>query len=235
MTAIDCISKLKQTELPSTKEWNVSALIEDGRSYLADSPRFERIVENVASSVVILPPTLCACQARPPYAAKGTRRLEFRIVVDRETGDLFFNSADGLRSRYWQGPDLGDDATRYLIESLLAALLHSFEVGPVQVFGRAEPMNVEQASACLRARSAKVWVRERDDAGNLMIDLSGAQLFVPRWADIEDCAPQKTSWRWSPTSTEIDIKGAFIEPNGNEYVPNDKLERSLQIHRFGYS
>lgn len=47
----------------------------------------------------------------------------FLICVGDETCDLLYNASDGLRGRYWQSPDHGFGATKYLIGKFLPALI----------------------------------------------------------------------------------------------------------------
>jgi hypothetical protein len=63
-----------------------------------------------------------------PYKAsakgepKSARQVIFLVSAGHETCDLLYHAPDGLRGRYWQSPDHGLLATRYLIGNLLPTL-----------------------------------------------------------------------------------------------------------------
>jgi hypothetical protein len=93
-----------------------------------------------------------------------------------------------------------------------------------------------EIEASIAALSAKVWVREKDENGNSLIDSSGPQLVVSRWVANEKTQHSKGGlWRWTPIADIIELKGALLDHSGREHVPESKRDRSCQIHLFGFS
>jgi hypothetical protein len=155
------------------------------------------------------------------------RRVCARIRLSNQTYDLLYNAPDGIRGRYWQSADAGDLATRLLIDAFEPLILRfAEEASAITVSGKV--VGLVEVRASLRARSAKVWVREKDDAGSSKICLVGSpQLSVRRWEQNESQPGSKGPlWRWTPCENEIEIKGAFIDRTGFEYLPEGKRNRS---------
>ena len=42
-------------------------------------------------------------------------------------------------------------------------------------------------------------------------------------------------WRWTPRASVLNVMSAWMTPDGGEWVPDNKKERSKQIHRWGFS
>lgn len=221
--------------IPGPDEWDTSVLPDERKAYLNAGHQFEEIVAALLAEAAIVDADVDPCEARPPVAPANARRACFRLRVSPKTYDLFYNAPDGLRGRYWQGPDIGYLATRHVIDALTDRLMTHFRSHPPSTGTPQQSMSVAESRASLAAVSAKVWVRERDDAGNTMISLCAApQLSVQRWKENE-VATNNRNWRWTPIGDELEIKGAFLSPEGHEYIPESKRDRSCQIHRYGFT
>src|SRR5262249_48756124 len=166
-----------------------------------------------------------ATRGEPPGARKA-RRICFVVGVGNRAWDLFYNAPDGLRGRYWQSPNVGCLATRYLIGALKPRLMALVAESPPKPEKKASGMDRAAIEASLNAPSAKVWVREREWVPDL-------QLEVRRWRENE--TPTNWSWRRIPIGDEIEVKGAFLGPQGEEYIPEGKRRRSCQIHCSGFT
>ena len=95
-------------------------------------------------------------------------------------------------------------------------------------------MRAEDIKASLESISAKVWPRENDDKGKWLF--GDDQLKVPRWKNNEKFAKTHIGWwRQSPTTGDLEIKGALIGTDQTEYIPPRKRDRSCQIFKFGYT
>ena len=81
----------------------------------------------------------------------------------------------------------------------------------------------------LSERSAKVWIDEAQRTKD------GEALHVSRWAENESEPNNPRLWRWTPRATLIEVKSAWLVGGTAEWVPENKRDRSLQIHRWGYS
>ncbi|MET4232655.1 hypothetical protein ABIA85_005944 [Bradyrhizobium sp. LA6.10] len=218
-----------------TSEWDTSNLPSDRRDYLDSGMSFEKI-----SDLVVAEHKILKAWTKPSenvYAE--ARQAIFRIKVSHSsTYDLFYNAPDGLRGRYWQSPDLGFLATRSLIDLLKPALLKFAVANPLQLEPKKKnvlEVSLDDVQISLEAPSAKVWVRERDDSTNSII-AGGPELIVQRWTENEnDPRGKGPQWRQTPADGEIEIKGALIDSKGIEHIPEDKKDRSCQIHHYGFT
>ena len=224
-------------QVPCSREWDTSSLPECRRAYLESGRSFEEIVSSLVEETEVRRAWIEPYRTHPKGTPKETRQVCFRLRICAPTYDLFYNSPDGLRGRYWQRPDLGDHATHHLITCLRPKFLKFAGDNPPEIIHPAGTMKIEEIQASLDASSAKVWVREKDDDGNSKIDsTSGPQLKVLRWMQNENKPCSKGPlWRWTPIDNEIEIKGALLTPEGDEKIPEGKQNRSCQIHQFGFT
>jgi hypothetical protein len=200
--------------------------------------RYEEIADSIVSEAKVLekPTVIPYRDARSP-AARRARQVVFQVWVSRKNCDLFFNAPDGLRGRYWQSPDLGFLATRRLIEALKQILVQAArDSGMCDRSAHAGNITLGQVGASLEAFSAKVWLREKDARGSISISSpAGLQLNVPRWVENEPSGGKNRLWRWTPDDRNLEIKSALLDPDGVEYIPEGKRDRSCQIHLYGFS
>ena len=222
--------------IPSSAEWDTSLLPGSRRAYLDSGRSFEEIARSGAVEAKVLKLWSERYRDRPKNVSNGARQVCFRVQVSKQTYDLLYNAPDGIRGRYWQDPCAGDLATRSLISCLEPILLGFAERNP-SVGAASDVIGLQEVCASLRAKSAKVWVREKDDAGNTKIaPNSGPQLKVHRWEQNEALIGSKGPlWRWTPCDDEIEIKGAILDAMGMEHIPEIKRDRSLQIHQYGFT
>jgi hypothetical protein len=224
------------TTLPTAEEWNTSQLPGHRRAYLDSRHSFEEIARTVVSEARVLDCWSEPYRHPPKGAPTGIRQVCFRVCVSEQTFDLLYNASDGLRGRYWQSPDVGFLATCSLISSLEPDFLAFAEKHPPNA-RRGQAMGSADICASLRAASAKIWIREKDASGNTKINLNvGPQLKVLRWEQNESrTGHNRPFWRWTPCENEIEIKGALLDPQGGEHVPEGKRDRSCQIHLYGFT
>jgi len=141
-------------------------------------------------------------------------------------GDRLFNGPHGYRAQYWRGPMEGLQANAKLIGALTSHLLSAVDLG-------SDP-NVAKINLCLslRATSAKFWIQEIPSLlANPTVDLR-----LEPWRSEAHRGVQFARWALSaPEVTRFDIKGALIDPNGNEVVPSRKIGRHYEIHYYGFS
>lgn len=219
------------TVLPGPGEWDVSALLAAGREYLGARVSFEDISADIVAHAVVHEGWIEPYRNNPGNVDPRTRQICFRVGTSYRSCDLFYNAPDGLRGRYWQAPECGDQATRHLIDLLRNHLLTFASDTPLSVGGKAAEMHRADVEASLSAPSAKVWIRE----STISIE-SGPQLLVRRWEGNESKPGNKVRlWRWTPYECAIDLKGALVDPVGTEHVPDSKRDRAHQIHCFGFT
>jgi hypothetical protein len=219
---------------PLPAEWNTSGLPAARRAYLDGNASFDEIAARIFSEAQVVRATVKPYNTPAPADPRNTRQIIFLVCIKKEICDLLYNAPDGLRGRYWQSPDHGFTATHQLIGTLLSSLLSFAEQNPPSRIGKITPMTDADIKSSLKAPSAKIWPRERDDDQvSLFVD---SPLIVPRWCANEAHATvNKGMWRRTPNTGELEIKGALIGPDGTEYLPEGKRDRSCQIHRFGFT
>jgi hypothetical protein len=215
---------------PDPTEWDVKALAANGRAYLDDGTSFEEIIEQIFAEASFS----CgrADPARACDAPANTWRVHFEIAVSPTAADLFYNAPDGLRGRYWQAAETGDEATRLLLVRLKPKLLGYARDRPNR--WNADEFHLPEIEASLDQPSAKVWISEE----NLELPVPGKQLIVPRWRRNEPEAPpcKVGCWRWwPPVCDHIEVKGGFIRTDGSEFVPKNKRGRAAEIYKFGFT
>jgi hypothetical protein len=218
---------------PSRTEWDTSRLSALGRAYLDNDLSFEEIVSRVIESATVI-----SNRIKPyddaPLAEEDGRQIIFVVRVAPEISDLLYNACDGMRGRYWQSPDHGFAATKHLISGLLRTLMLFAERHPPTPPKNCAPMGAEDIKVSLESISAKVWPREYDEDGNWLLKVD--QLKVLRWEQNEGPGEKGPMWRQSPTTGDIEIKGALIRTVDQiECIPEGKRDRSCQLHRFGYT
>jgi hypothetical protein len=226
--------------MPPSPEWSTDNLPEERRRYLEGSWGFEEIAALIkASARRVAPAEIRAFRSAPRRSPEArARQIVIRVALDDPRAcDLFYNARDGLRGQYWQAPEAGDRATRYLIDQLMPLLMESVSnEPPVEVDKKIEPMPGHQIEQSLREPSAKIWPSERDAQGQVDISFEGKpQLFVRRWWLDESSGRKVPNWRWTPHDRDLEIKGALIDPEGRCFVPEGKKNRSSQIHLSGFT
>jgi hypothetical protein len=141
-------------------------------------------------------------------------------------GDRLFNGPYGYRAQYWREPFQGLYANSELITALMPALL--------AVIGPDSDPNISKidVSVSLRAVSAKFWMRE-----NLSLMVSTTtDLMVEPWRREAARGELLARWGlWAPETSSFEIKGALIDLYGNEIIPEGKISRHYEIHRYGFS
>lgn len=141
-------------------------------------------------------------------------------------GDRLFNGPYGYRAQYWLDPLVGLRANALLIAALTPTLLATVDE-------QAEP-NAAKVDICssIRATSAKFWIQELP---SLLVNPTN-DLNVQRWQTEAQLGVQLARWGLSaPEVTKFEIKGALLDPHGNEVVPSPKIGRHRDIHHYGFS
>jgi hypothetical protein len=207
------------------EEWQFLAM-SDARRSLLEEICFGEIavrIDKEASLAAEPRAEMAEDRAAPP----NTLRAIFPVAVTPSTGDLIHNARDGLRARYWLDPDVGNKATRHLVELLKVRLLHSLPSDDLNVSNRL--LRCDAVAGALDLPSTKVWVHEKQ------LRSHGQLLEVARWALNETEENNPRLWRWTPQASIVEVKTAWIEVDGTEWVSEGKKERAKQIHWWGYS
>jgi hypothetical protein len=168
---------------------------------------------------------LSACPGRDAEL-KSCVQPVFTVSVSEGAFDAFFNSPMGYRACYLRGANAGLSANLALIEALLDRLLDKTALASVREL---EAIDVRTS---LLAASCKVWVHEDDfPFRNLTEDLA-----IDAWVRAAASGVEKATWGLcAPKGTRIQVKGALLDPCGNEVVPRKKILRRYEIQRYGFS
>lgn len=142
------------------------------------------------------------------------------------TGDLLFNGPWGYRAQYWVSAGHGLAANAALLAALAPKLLGAVDTKVAPGLAKID------LCASLHAASAKIWIRE---IPSLLVDPT-ADLDVERWVLEARRGVELARWGLAaPPVTQFEVKGALIDPYGNEVVPLRKLRRHYDIHHYGFS
>jgi len=141
-------------------------------------------------------------------------------------GDRLFNGPYGYRAQYWRSPMEGLSANAQLLAALSPKLLEVVDT-------IAQP-DLAKFDTCtsLRAASAKFWIQE---IPSLLLNPSD-DLNVERWRVEAKRGVRLAQLGLSaPETTKFLIKGALLDPHGNEVVPLRKISRHHDIYHYGFS
>jgi hypothetical protein len=150
---------------------------------------------------------------------KGCHRASFKIVVSEETYDAFFNSPAGYRGQYALRESAGVAANRNLLNALMPKLLSA----------AGEDHSEELILLSLNGEQAKVWIVESD-----VEDQLGNPTTSIEYSTWEFNEHDSQGLR-APIGTRLEVKGAWVNPNGEIVENPNKRGRSTNIYRFGDS
>jgi hypothetical protein len=143
-----------------------------------------------------------------------------------DTGDILFNGPWGYRAQYWVSPGRGLAANATLLAALAPKLMATLDTISDPGLAKID------LCASLSAASAKLWIRE---IPSLLVN-PNADLDIERWVLEARRGVELARWGLSaPVSTLFEVKGALIDPYGNEVVPSRKVRRHFDIHHYGFS
>lgn len=141
-------------------------------------------------------------------------------------GDAFFNGPFGYRAQYLVSPSFGLAANATVLTALAPKLLAAVDVGAVPDLAK---LNV---CASLAAASAKIWIAE---IPSLLLNPT-TDLAVTRWVGEAERGVELARWGLcAPAVSKFEVKGALMDPYGNEVVPSGKVRRHFDIHHYGFS
>lgn len=212
--------------------WTYSSRVDrDRQSYLLTAPEFPCIAANIVEQARVVRFQMVTGN-RPEV--KGCKRAEFKLQVARQTFDLFFNSPTGYRAQYHKSVLAGERANAELVSMIFPKLIEHVK-GHDRI----------SAIACsLQANSAKVWIDEAGKRNANEIELI-EELLVESWLGTARCYKENPSKYFeavkaidgirAPLGTILEVKGAFIAEDNRERIPNDKRDRSLHIHLYGFA
>jgi hypothetical protein len=141
------------------------------------------------------------------------------------TGDALFNGPFGYRAQYWRSPEQGLAANALLIDALTPQLLASSATCSDPRLARLD------LGSSIGAASAKFLDRE-----GLFLNTVTADLDVEAWKGHANLGVELARrGLMAPVEDKFEVKGALLDPDGNEVVPAGKIRRHHQIHQYGWS
>ena len=190
---------------------------------LASIKRFAEIVELISESVEFI--QVESCRGRDDALMTCIQPV-FSLSISREAFDAFYNSPAGYRAQYLLSPNAGLVANLELVNRLEERLLKAAAQACIPEL---QAINLRRS---LSATSCKVWVHEDDfPFQSLTTDLA-----VATWTAAAAAGEEKAKWALcAPLGSRIQVKGALLDPTGNEVVPWKKILRRCEIHHFGFS
>ena len=169
--------------------------------------------------------------------SRGCRRAVFTAhSLDPESNalDLFFNSPVGYRAQYYVSVIEGERANAVAIAALRPRLLDAARQADLG------DLTLQLADASLSYKSAKIWINT-DALQDVTID--GA-IEAPTWqieADGRGSQPcdrarvaSAAAGLLAPIPAYLEIFGAWLDRNDQEYVMQKKQDRSIRLHKCGW-
>ncbi|WP_411886422.1 hypothetical protein [Polaromonas sp. YR568] len=214
--------------MPSTGLWKFSPSFDTARrDRLLAISDFSQVIELVEQSATGI--QLESCKGRDPELQDCVQPV-FTLDVSDEAFDAFFNSAAGYRACYLQGGNLGLVANLLLIESLVDRLC---DMAGYSCIAELASINIRTS---LLATSAKVWVHEDDFPFQSPTTDLAVEAWIRAAASKDENVKKKASWGLcAPKGSRLQVKGALLDPLGNEVVPRKKVLRRHEIQCLGFS
>jgi hypothetical protein len=142
------------------------------------------------------------------------------------TGDRLFNGPCGYRAQYLHSASRGLASNEALVLALTPKLLAAVNAAAEPAFAKFD------VCVSLRAVSAKFWIQE---IPSLLVSPT-EDLEVQPWLSEAQRGVQLARWGiCAPEVTRFNVKGALLDPYGNEVVPSKKIGRHYDIHHYGFS
>ena len=204
--------------------WQFAATFDEARERrLREPATFGAVADLVASSLTCI--ALHVCHGRDESLRSCVQPV-FDLTVSALAFDSFFNSPAGYRAQHLFNPTEGLAANLILIDLLLERL-----IGHAQAVRVAELEAIDVRSS-LKAASCKAWVHEDDfPFESLTVDLA-----IDSWLAAAAAGEQKAKWGLcAPANCRLQIKGALLDPAGNEVVPRTKILRRYEIQSYGFT
>jgi len=205
------------------QEWRYTHNVpESRRKDLAAPGSYDDLVQLVFNDISIV-----KVIAKPGNDSGLTDCVQTIFGVDLpKTGDALFNGPWGYRAQYYSSAGQGLAGNVKLLSKLTPKLLGAVDTNEVPGLAKID------VCASLLAASAKIWIQE---IPSLLINPT-RDLDVDRWSSEADNNVKLAKWGLSaPEVSRFEIKGALIDPYGNEVVPCQKIRRHYDIYHYGFS
>jgi hypothetical protein len=174
-------------------------------------------------------------EAREQPPCIGTKRAVFRLRVDADDYDAFFNSPVGYRAQYCEGFENGKRQNRRLLVSLQSLCLAYYRENTNPVFQERDVL------ASLGAENAKIWIYESEVAKVEGIHIAHepwlTKLRAKNSGSLRDRSSRESAEVGvrAPRGTLLQIKGGWVARGGVECRDPAKARRAEDIHDYGHS
>lgn len=163
----------------------------------------------------------------------GCTRAVFRIRVRECDYDAFLNSPVGYRAQFCIDIEYGRQQNRKLIDALTPLCASYISI--------TDPQIVDFVSKSLGGTDAKVWVNDDDwqETNDIQIDYQPwvAKRRATKTGTTADQAIRGKAELGvlAPTGTHIELKGAWITKDQQEWRDPSKAYRAEDIRHYGYA
>jgi hypothetical protein len=226
------------------KEWQyrIEKIGANRLRLLQGETSFDSVAQRISNEIT----SICFYPKEGNRKARGKIRAEFYFDISRETFDIFFNSSYGYRAQYYLDTDNGLKYNRILIDMIRGKLIdHAMKTSQ-------NKLTLKQVNLSLDYESAKVWIHEDSST----IDQVGQDpahivaLEIPRWV----AAMERVLDAWevhkqpnptiqtrallgvqAPEGSRIEVLGAWLDTNNQEFIVPSKIHRAMHIHQYGFS
>ncbi len=227
--------------------WQYSQDISPERiDYLVRQVDFEEIIRSIESEMVIIDYNI-----EESTCFNNCIRHGFILSITPKTYDIFFNSEYGYRGKYFLGTNEGKNANRELIAALKEKLVNYSIQNPSSI----KISTLQNVENSLNKESAKIWIHQASSTLNekQFKTIMDAAIENPSWKAFalkveEDNKTPKgerhKNYRRrfkavlglrAPVGVKLEIKGAFLDLEGNEVIGKGKFSRAKQIRYYGFS
>jgi hypothetical protein len=213
----------------------------------------DQLVAEVLAGVVIEDIRL----KEPCDEAKREKRIAHRVTFSlrpinetaSDAADRLLNGAFGLRAHYCCSPEEGSSANSAVCRSLADAIRTRSVRSNGTIPGEQLHLLADALGESLLSSSAKVWFDPATDKRPGRFE--DGEVFSDVWAQsrvdrkrVQSALPELSAQqieaslskgRSVPRPLALDVKAAFIGPDGLEYIPASKRTRHLQIHLMGWT
>ncbi len=162
-------------------------------------------------------------------------RAFFKVHVSEPYYDAFFNSPNGYRAQYCLSMENGEKQNRRLIDAITPMCLEYSNEHELHDFP------TQKVLTSLRGVDAKAWITESD-----IPDIDEVHINYGPWIAKADASTENTMTDQAarasasvgvlaPVGTHLEIKGAWLTPEGNEWRDPGKMYRAQEIHDYGFT
>ena len=208
-------------------DWCLSSGLEKPRrNVLREYIPFAKIIDLIAQHAELVSIKKEMLDCRPDY-----HRVAIILKTDPKAVDLFHNSRCGYRAQYYYCVENGESANAYTVKTLALKIK--------EILANKEALPWVWVEKSLLDSDAKVWIHQGSWFRQRRI--SDRNICIQHWTSklksADACDRKIALWGTLSATGEnrINIKGGFVDSNGEPLGISLKLKRGQQIHDFGFT